>query len=194
MDNIIHDNALMAESPWHFCGLALRDFFSAGTGESIQQAGMQLLRQFPEKSFFSQTEHQIDWLAVEYDFNRLFVGPGVLKAAPYASVWLDEDAQLMSASTHDIRALYQALGLFVPDNVSVPDDHIAYELEVTVLLHPRRQQSPYSLVWQWFVLEHVNRWLPLFIGQIKNNASTAFIQNLAFLLEYFLSELNMEKI
>jgi TorA maturation chaperone TorD len=33
-----------------------------------------------------------EWLEAEYDFNALFVGPQTLKAAPFASVYLEEDA------------------------------------------------------------------------------------------------------
>ncbi|MDI8799770.1 molecular chaperone TorD family protein, partial [Salmonella enterica subsp. enterica serovar Montevideo] len=31
------------------------------------------------------------WLEAEYDFNALFVGPGKLLAAPFASVYLEDD-------------------------------------------------------------------------------------------------------
>jgi TorA maturation chaperone TorD len=43
----------------------------------------------------------------EYDFNALFVGPQTLKAAPYASVYLEEDASVMGKSTLSIREFMQ---------------------------------------------------------------------------------------
>ncbi|MEA7543853.1 molecular chaperone TorD family protein, partial [Salmonella enterica subsp. enterica serovar Montevideo] len=38
-----------------------------------------------------------------HDFNALFVGPGKLLAAPFASVYLEDDALVMGKATLEIR-------------------------------------------------------------------------------------------
>ncbi len=53
------------------------------------------------------------WLEAEYDFNALFVGPGKLLAAPFASVYLEDDALVMGKATLEMREFMAALGLSV---------------------------------------------------------------------------------
>ncbi len=67
----------------------LRDFFFSVHGREMAAAVSQL-----EKVSFPAPE-VTDWEAVEYDFNRLFVGPMALEAPPYASFYLDPEPLLM---------------------------------------------------------------------------------------------------
>ncbi|EDV1161615.1 molecular chaperone, partial [Salmonella enterica subsp. enterica serovar Java] len=81
------------------------------------------------------------WLEAEYDFNALFVGPGKLLAAPFASVYLEDDALVMGKATLEIRDFMAALGLSVNQESNIPDDHISCVLELTTLLLANTRQT-----------------------------------------------------
>lgn len=104
------------------------------------------------------------WLEAEYDFNALFVGPGKLLAAPFASVYLEEDALVMGKATLEIREFMAALGLSVNQESNIPDDHISCVLELTTLLLANtRQTSPYRSTLTQYINNYLTKWVPLYI-------------------------------
>src|SRR5690349_17543560 len=97
-----------------------RFFFASNTTEMMTSYG-ELALLFPVPAVD-------DWSAVEFSFNRLFVGPRALLAPPYASIYLDGDnTRLMNESTMKIRQLYELVGLVSPWLNKIPDDHVALE-------------------------------------------------------------------
>lgn len=56
-------------------GLLLRDFFISSDSQTLKSAYLALNKEAAELS-------DSDWLAAEYDFNALFVGPGKLRPHP----------------------------------------------------------------------------------------------------------------
>ncbi len=109
---------------------------------------------------------------LEYAFNRLYVGPAAPIAPPYASAWLDPDRRLMGDVTARVAGLYDALGLCSPLAGSVPDDHLALELDAWLALDalvaavPNAPAAPAARLRRWFVDEHLARWLPAFIDRV----------------------------
>ena len=85
-------------------GLLLRDFFISHDSHTLKAAYSAL------EAHASRLTEQ-EWLDAEYDFNALFVGPQTLKAAPFASVYLEEDALVMGKSTLSIREFMANIGL-----------------------------------------------------------------------------------
>ncbi len=104
--------------------LLLRDFFYCKDALSLRQCW----NAFPDCEELSALELQ----KLEYEFNRLFVGPNAPFAPPYASVYLENEPRLMGACTLEVRRLYQALGLATPE--SLPDDFLPFELEAWIIL------------------------------------------------------------
>lgn len=110
--------------------------------------------------------------ALEFAFNRLFVGPDAVPAPPYASVYLDADPLLMGKATTAMRELLHSLGLTVADS-GQPEDFLACEIEVWLvlvrLLHTAspetRQAVQDALV--WLTEEHLGRWLPFFLARAR---------------------------
>lgn len=82
-------------------GLTLRDFFNSHDSHSLKSAYVRL----NPSAAVNLTDRA--WLEAEYDFNALFVGPGKLLAAPFASVYLEDDALVMGKATLEIRSLWQ---------------------------------------------------------------------------------------
>lgn len=80
--------------------VALRDFFIAANTGQILQA----LHNMPGICASGLTE-------LEYEFNRLFIGPAPPPAPPYASVYLEKESRLMGETTMAIARFYDALGL-----------------------------------------------------------------------------------
>ncbi|EAP1707831.1 molecular chaperone [Salmonella enterica] len=165
-------------------GLLLRDFFNTDSSASLMSAYSALNpRQAP-------TLTEQEWLGIEYDFNALFIGPQKLKAAPFASVYLEEEALVMGRTTLDIREFMASVGLYVNKENIIPDDHISYVLELAVLLSANaRQTAEYEEVLRQYVLTYLTQWVPLFIEKIKINARTAALRAVAEKLAFWLDEL-----
>lgn len=89
-------------------GLLLRDFFISHDSHTLKAAYSAL-----DTNASLLTEQE--WLEAEYDFNALFVGPQTLKAAPFASVYLEEDALVMGKSTLSMREFMANIGLSILD-------------------------------------------------------------------------------
>lgn len=115
-------------------GLLLRDFFISHDSHTLKAAYSAL------EAHASRLTEQ-EWLDAEYDFNALFVGPQTLKAAPFASVYLEEDALVMGKSTLSIREFMANIGLSINHKNNIPDDHISYVLELAVLLSANARTS-----------------------------------------------------
>ncbi|MEW5723943.1 MAG: molecular chaperone TorD family protein [Thermodesulfobacteriota bacterium] len=111
-----------------------------------------------------------DWEAVEFAFNRLFVGPMKLAAPPYASVYLDPEPRVMGESTLQARRVYQALGLESPWEGRLPDDHISLELDACLHFQAALAKAPaeeLSALWRYFILEHLGTWVPRFVDRVR---------------------------
>lgn len=127
------------------------------------------------------------------DYAALFVGPGSLLAAPYGSVYLDRDRQVMGASTHQVLDSYRAAGLQLADDFAELPDHIAVELEFCSYLLQRQQQAEaageMAEAAQWqerrasFLQQFLSRWVKQFCANIRENAETGFYRQLADLIE-----------
>lgn len=169
-------------SSWVLTGLVLRDFFHATEANSLRQS-MEAIGNILSQEQLDTLENA-DWLAVEYEFNRLFVGPMKLQAPPYSSVYNNSDALLMGKGTQQVKEVLNALNLNIDNENQIPEDHISYEIELCLLLV---NNQPELLT--RFVSGHVNLWLPLFIEKIKEHAQTQPIQLAAALLSDWLNEL-----
>lgn len=137
----------------------LRDFFMAQNAVGLEAAYNRLA-----------AAPVADWQNVEFAFNRLFVGPRALLAPPFASVYLEPEPQLMGRSTLNVRYLYQMMGLTSPWQNSLPDDHLGLELDAYYQLQTVLSQvdsAELKALREYFLLGHLNRWLPQFINRVK---------------------------
>jgi TorA maturation chaperone TorD len=168
----------------------LRDFFAAATPDEMRAAYELLAADDPDAPRVS------DWDEVEFAFNRFFVGPAKLRAAPYASVHLDPEARLMSEATLAARDVYDALGLAVPDR-AMPDDHLAYELDGAIALrfatgHVEPEQAEdLAGLRREFIAEHMGKWIPAFAQSVRQAGPPPAIEYVARRLEGWLeAEMN----
>lgn len=144
---------------------SLRDFFIAQDGAELEAA----VGRLPE-DLKSAVPAVPDWDAAEFDFNRFFVGPRILAAPPYASVYLSPEPQVMGEAALEARRIYAALGLQSPFDARLPDDHLSLELDALRIMQgvlSHTPSEPLKELRDCFVHEHLNVWVPLFARRVR---------------------------
>lgn len=142
----------------------LSSFFFASDARGMKAAYDELADDFPAPTVD-------DWSAVEFSFNRLFVGPRALLAPPYASIYLDSDnTRLMGEATMQIRQFYGLLGLVSPWLNKIPDDHIALELDALWQIEAalRDSDSPQLRDMREYLVNRLQSWAPKFCARIQS--------------------------
>lgn len=142
----------------------LRDFFNARNAAELRTA-YTYLADWVERP----APVVVDWQAVEFAFNRLFVGPKAPVAPPFASIYLEPEPQLMGQSTLQVRQLYALAGLQFRDKNIIPEDHISFELDVCrqlTLALTAVDSAELRMLYDYFVHRHLHGWLPQFIHHV----------------------------
>lgn len=150
---------------------ALRDFFFATGGEGMRDAFHRLCA-----ATDAPAPEVADWEREEFAFNRLFVGPGELKAPPYASVYLDPEPTLMGETTMTVRGIYNAVGLVSPWKNTLPDDHLSLELDAAAAMAATLDRSWDDKLGQlraFFLQEHMLAWVPRFVRAVEDSGEDA---------------------
>lgn len=156
--------------------------------------GLQELNQGGEYlyQFFNRvTESELQ--EAEEEFNRLFLGPGMIVAPPWESVYRSKEQLLFDESTYQVRRCYHEFGLeFVREN-NEPDDHITIELEF--LMHVNNlclQEADFAKLDVLldhqidFLDQHIRQWIPAFCAKITKNTDSLLFKGAALLLEDFI--------
>ena len=146
----------------------------------------------------NEFEADADLESLKVDFSKLFVGPYNLSAAPYGSVYLENERKMMGNSTLDVRNRYREAGLDTAKTFKDAPDHISAELEFmyylifkeidafansdieTAIDFIEKQKS--------FLEDHLMAWVPEFASSIIENAKNIFYTNLAHATTAFLNE------
>jgi TorA maturation chaperone TorD len=123
------------------------------------------------------------------EYTRIFIGPNMLPAPPYASVYLEAGRQVFGKVTEEVRRLYEEEGLAVSEGVHEPADHVALEFEFAAFLLEKAAQAwvdgsreeAERLVAKArdFEVEHLRSWLPDLAASIEAAAQTAFYRGVA---------------
>ena len=111
------------------------------------------------------------------EYRKLFVGPTVLAAPPYGSVYTDRDMVVFGKSTLDLRTWLRRVGIGVNDLDGAPEDHIATMLS---LLGWMLQVKP-QLV-NDYLKDHLLTWAPHYLEELEEAAEdedSTFYRSLA---------------
>ena len=129
------------------------------------------------------------------DYSRLFLGPFVILAKPYGSVYLDGEKVVMGDSTMQALELYREGGFDVAEDFREMPDHIAVELEFLYLLSfhigqesDDEERTRLVALKHRFLENHLGRWVGTLSAAIRNGAETDFYKLLANLTEAFVRE------
>ncbi|MEZ9653093.1 molecular chaperone [Vibrio splendidus] len=129
------------------------------------------------------------------DFAELFIGPNQLKAAPWASVYLNEEQTTFGEQTLAIRSFYSQFGIEIDTGEREPDDHIglifSFLAHLCSLTADAMEQDDKSTVCPItrFLEEHVLTWAPRMLQLMKANASSDFYRGIAMIAEGTLHQL-----
>ena len=136
--------------------------------------------------------------SLEVDYAGLFVGPFLVPAPPYGSVYLEDKRQLMGDSTIDVRRHYLSLGLDLSSEFKEAPDHISAELEfMFVLISQGLEAIDAADHWQLsesirhqrtFLEKHLGSWIPVFADQVLAHARTDYYRHLAMVTRTFVAE------
>src|SRR5690606_32102963 len=129
--------------------------------------GLELLQAWGRDVWAANPDQAFE--AVQSDYMRLFVGPGKTLAAPWESIYFNEEQQLFQEETLQVRAWYRKFGLQIEQLHHEPDDHIGLELgfmvylaQLTVQALEQQDQAQVSQLineQRAFVEEHPLRWV-----------------------------------
>ena len=119
-----------------------------------------------------------------WDFNRLFVGPGEMRAAPWESVYRSKTKLTFQEPTLAVRALYERFGFESPAIHREPDDHLALELDFLAALSGLAAEAARSddgerlatcfSTQQAFLKEHLLAWAPRCLTLVVEHAETDY--------------------
>jgi TorA maturation chaperone TorD len=136
--------------------------------------------------------------SLEVDYAGLFVGPFIVVAPPYGSVYLEDKRQLMGDSTIDVRRHYLGLGLDLSPDFKEAPDHICAELEFMHVLISQGVQAigagDYDQLaeivghQQVFLEKHLAAWIPAFTAKLIDHARTDYYRCLGELSRQFIAE------
>jgi TorA maturation chaperone TorD len=123
------------------------------------------------------------------EFTRLFIGPYIMLAPPYESVYRDREGKLMGDSTMEVLRLYKAAGFDLADNYHDAPDHVATELEFLYILSAKQMEAissqdlpatkHYSSLAYSLLADHLYRWVPELTARIEAKAESGFYKCLA---------------
>ena len=123
--------------------------------------------------------------ALGADYNRLFVGPGPLLAPPWESAQRSVDHLLFDRHTLAVRAWFARFGLEAPERGREPDDHLGLELafmghlcDLAAAAAPAAR-AELRRAMAGFLDEHLLRWAPACLEQVRTRARTLYYQGLA---------------
>ena len=139
------------------------------------------------KNSFDALESGLAQLGIA--FSKLFVGPFELIAAPYGSVYLDENRRTMGDSTARVIQYYIDAGLNPSDDNKEPPDHISTELEFMYYLAFRYLETGNSQFLEkqrQFLLTQMHLWVPKFTRDIVKSQIHPFYDSLASLTNNFM--------
>ena len=126
---------------------------------------------------------------VASEYAELFVGPRPPLAPLYESVYLGFPNRLFTEQTMSVRRFYERCGLAVVKDGKVPDDHLAYELELMATLAAREAEAieagrpavvlEVQRLQREFLVVHLTGWLGSFAARISEAPCAGFYSALA---------------
>ena len=122
--------------------------------------------------------------ALEWDFNRLFVGPGEMLAPPWESVHRSKTKLTFQEPTLQVRELYRRFGVAAPAIHREPDDHLGLELAFVATLSDhaagaaaRGDAAHLARCFQAqrdFLRDHLLAWAPACLALVEKHAETDY--------------------
>jgi len=170
-----------------------QDIFSEAPLESSSaeiETGLALLQAWSQSVKNGLSDEQ--FVDVQTDYSRLFIGPAKPLAPPWESVYFNEDHMIFQQQTAQVRAWYRRFGLEPEKLYKEPDDHIGLELAFLAHLAGLGLQAledsddaKFAEILQaqsQFISQHPLKWVQLWNEQVEKHARTDFYRGLGRLI------------
>lgn len=168
---------------------ALFDDWPLESDQPDVQAGLALLREFAH--FWKPDGDPLQIKPLARDYQRLFIGPDELLAAPWESVHRSESRLMYDRQTFEVRAAYARHGMTVKLKQVEPEDHVGLEMAFVAFLTGQAlnalQIGDTDAVetaisgLRSFFSEHILHWVPGLTANILEHAETPYYRGLALL-------------
>ena len=165
-----------------------------GNDKAQIQSGLQLLQKWAQTGLSDE-----EFVNVQADYTRLFIGFEKVAAPPWESVYFGEDHLIFQQRMLDVRYAYQRFGLEAEKIHQEPDDHIGLELAFMSHLAALGIQALNDQdVARWdellegqreFLAIHLGAWAFEWCALVEANAKTDIYQGVALLTRGALSAL-----
>ncbi|WP_324617101.1 TorD/DmsD family molecular chaperone [Shewanella psychropiezotolerans] len=133
---------------------------------------------------------------LEFDFNRMCIGPYKLLVAPYEGVHISGNHVMNTDETVRVAEFYQEIGLVIDDQFNEPADFIGNELEFLYCVHAlaweQKQASNLDASIELkqlaneFITKHLGNWIAPFCEGIRQHAFHNFWREFAIELHHFI--------
>jgi TorA maturation chaperone TorD len=144
------------------------------------------------RSIDTLSQEALSMIAVDY--TSLFCGTGANEEAPfpYESIYLGEQRLLMQSPCGNVNRIYVANNYQPNQSISnEPADHISFELGYVAYLldnacaamrrSQKRRAHEFLAQKNLFMQQHLQRWLPRFCEEVRQQAATEFFRQTAVL-------------
>ena len=168
-----------------FAGDRLFEAWPFPSGDDRTDAGLALLTTFCR----GWDPVQLD--ALTWDFNRLFVGPGEMLAAPWESVYRSKTKLTFQEPTLQVREIYERFGVQAPAIHREPDDHLGLELafvatlsDLAVRAAASEDAAQFTRCFETqrnFLRDHLLAWAPACLALVEKHAETYYYRGAALL-------------
>ena len=135
------------------------------------------------------------------DFTKAFMGIATYEgfsAQPYASLFVDDGAQLMGSERGAARKIYREHAVQLSEGIDLPEDHLAFECEFLAIVNRRatealaegRNDDAIELlrVQESFVRERILPWFPRFYALASHLVDTRFYRGVLRITKAYLEE------
>lgn len=134
-------------------------------------------------------------IGMQREYMLMFIGPDKLKAPPWESVYVSAEPLLFQESTLEVRRIYRRENFVSEGYPSVPDDHIAIELDFlaktvwrAMEVLEQKDSSEFIkllMLQKSFIENHLLNWVPALVAAANRIESPVFYpQLLELVLEY----------
>ncbi|MBR9728160.1 molecular chaperone [Shewanella intestini] len=173
--------------------------YAPSAKESIASLVAYLQAEKPQSPLLEEAlKYVADPSELEYDFNRMCIGPYKLLVAPYESVYLSGNHMVNTKETAAVADFYQQIGLTLDEKQGEPADYIGNELEFLYCVHALASEqkaagnvenaAELQLIANEFMQAHLGLWYVRFCEGMQAHATLAFWRLLATELHDFITD------
>lgn len=173
--------------------------FNPSSNEALAGLIEHLNANNPDSLLLKEAEKFIDDSSeLEFDFNRMCIGPYKLLVAPYEGVYRSGNHVINTDETVRVAEFYQHIGLVIDEKLNEPADFIGNELEFLYCVHALADEQrsagniqnheELTAIADEFISKHLGTWITPFCEGIKHHAQQAFWREFATELHLFISQ------